>query len=123
MELQVDNKAIEQLVREHIRIEVMKALSGQSDYLIGRLVDEALAGKRNSYDSETILQKMIGEMIRKAANEAAQEWLVEQQPKIKKLVHASLGKKSDGLVASVAEQLVAGFAKGINVKVWLGSED
>lgn len=119
MELQVDNKAIEKLVQEHIRVEVMKALSGQSDYLIGRLVDEALAAKSNSYDRKTILSAMIDEMIRKSANEAAQEWLAEQAPKIKKLVHAALGKKSDGLVAMVAEQLVANFGKGLNVSVWI----
>ena len=123
MELQIDNAAIEKLVHEHIRVEVMKALGQKSDYLIGRLVDEALAAKHNSYDQKTILHKMIDEMIRKAATEAANEWLEEQKPKIKKLVHEALGKKSDGMVAAVASGLVANFGKGFDISVWLKGKD
>lgn len=123
MELKVDNAAIEKLVHEHIRAAVMGALASKSDFLIGKLVDEALGQKRNSYDRQTILHTMIDDMIRKAATEAANEWLGEQKPKIKKLVHDALGKKSTGLVAMVAEQLVANFGKGMHVNVWIKGEE
>jgi hypothetical protein len=123
MELKVDNASIEKLVNEQIRVSVIEALKGKQEFLLGRLVDEALNAKRNSYDSRTILQNMLDEMIRKAATEAANEWLTEQRPKIKKLVHEALGKKASGLVSKVADALTARLGEGVNVSVWFGRDE
>ena len=66
---------------------------------------------------------MVDEMIRKAAGEAANEWLAEQQPKIKKMVADNLANKSKGLIASIADQLSARMARGFEATVWLKGKE
>lgn len=121
MEIKVDNEAVEQLVQKHIRLAVAEALRGKTDYLVGRLVDEALRKPhKDSYSSskQTIIEKATDDMICAAASEAANEWLAEQKPKIKALVAQKLGSATKGLVASVAEQLTMKLATGFEVNVW-----
>lgn len=125
MELKIDNAAIERLVNEHIRVAVCDVLSKNTDTLVSRLVDDALAkpDPNNRYDRESQVQKIVRTMIQAAASEAVNEWLTEKKPQIKKLVHAALVKKSDGLIGSVVDAMVAGLSRGIDVNCWLKSKD
>lgn len=122
MEIKVDNDSIEKLVLKQVRVAVVEALSGKSDYIVERIVDEAL--KKPAKDrygcsrGKTIVEQMTDDTVREAATEAANEWLKEQKPKIKALIARKLGAKTKGLVASVAEQMTASFETGFKAKVW-----
>lgn len=123
MELKVDNESIEKIVNEQIRAAVATTLATKSDYLIEQLVRQVMTQKKDSYSRVTIWEDMVDRMIRGAANEAAKEWMEEQKPKIKALVAKKLGAKTKGLIASVADQLVAKFGKGMDVNVWIRPDD
>jgi predicted Holliday junction resolvase-like endonuclease len=126
MELKIDNASIERLVQEHIKIAVAGVLSKQSDVLVAKLVEHALAQKRpgsySSYD-KPIIEEQINEMIRSEATAACKEWLDSKRPEIRKLVFAALAKKSDGLVAKVVEQLVVGLSEKLYVDAYLRSKE
>ena len=118
MEIKVDNASVETLVTNEIRLAVAKAIEGKNSYLVQRLVTEVLERKKDHYSRETIIEGTIDAMIQSAAKEAAQEWVNQMKPEIKKLVAAKLGSKTKGLIAQVADQLVANFGKGIDVSVY-----
>lgn len=119
MEIKIDNKSVEQLVTAQIHLAVAEALSKNTPYLIERLVTETLGRKSDQYPYKPIIESITAKLIHDAAWEAAQEWLAEQKPAIKKLVHQKLSSKTTGLVASIAEQLTAKLAGGLDATVWL----
>ena len=123
MEIKVDNASVETLVTNEIRLAVAKAIEGKNSYLVQRLVTEVLERKKDHYSRETIIEGTIDAMIQSAAKEAAQEWVNQMKPEIKKLVAAKLGSKTKGLIAQVADQLVANFGKGIDVSVYFKKPD
>jgi hypothetical protein len=123
MELKIDNAAIEKLVQEHIRVALAGVLQANSAPLISRIVDYAMNEKDpGSYGRHTILESAISKMIREEALAASKEWMDSKRPEIRKLVLATLARKSDGLVAKVVDQLVAGLSSGLKINVLFGGE-
>lgn len=122
MEIKIDNKSVEQLVQTQIRLAVAESLSKQTPYLVERLVMECLNQKSPNYPYQPVLESMTQKMINEAANEAAQQWLDEQKPIIRKLVFEKLSSKSKGLIAQVADALTAKLGTGLGATVWLKNE-
>ena len=129
MELKIDNAAVEAMVKEHIHLAVVQAVSSKSDFFVAQIVKAALEKPVcDSYGHpvrppKTLIEHSTEKMIRECADEAAKEWLETQKPKIKELVRKHLDSKSKGLIANVAERLCASF-NDIRVGVWLkGNED
>lgn len=122
MELKIDNASIETLVKEQIKVAVAGVLSAQTPELVNRLVNLALSEKRHNYDSTTLLDESIRAMIRDEAQAGVKEWLDTKRADIRKQVFAALSKKSDGLVAKVAEQLVVELGNNLHVKAWMGRD-
>jgi hypothetical protein len=124
VELKIDNNSIEKLVQEQLKVQVAAILSQKSDYLVQKLVEQALNAKPpNSYRDVTILDESIQKMIRDEAASAVGEWLDSKRADIRKQVHAALAKKSSGLVAKIVEQLVVGLGSELHVQAWLKNKD
>lgn len=123
MEIKVDNASVEKIVEGQIKAAVLEALASKRDYVIEQLVKAALEKKADCYDRRTVVEKVIETAIIDEANAAATEWIAEQRPKIRALVKARLEKGHAELVRSVADQLVAKFATGFDVSVWLKGKD
>lgn len=123
MELKIDNAAIEKLVKEHVAASIATVLSKNSDYLIQSLVKSAMEAKsERSYGNKSIMDEKIEALIRDEANNAIKEWLDSKRATIKKLVFDACSKKSDGLVATVVENLVASM-KNLRVEVYMSGKD
>lgn len=123
MDIKIDNAGIEKLVEGHIKVAAAEALAKHSPELIRRLVDHALAAKREHYDRVTIFEATVQKMIIDEATAACKEWLDEQRPLIRKLVYEAIKRKDNGLAQKIAEQLVTGLSKSLNVSTYLQSKE
>jgi hypothetical protein len=122
MELKIDNTTLEGLVKEHIKAAVAGVLAKNTPALIERFVFEAMHRKQNTYDRETIWDKAVEHAIHEEAKAALNEWIAEQRPVIRKIVHDQLTKKK-GLAQKLADSLVAGLSKDLTITTWVkGSE-
>jgi hypothetical protein len=122
MELKIDNASIEKLVEGQIKVAAAEALAKHSPVLIQRLVEHALAAKQNGYDRTTIFEATVQSMIRAEATEAVKEWIDEQRPLIRKLVYEAIKRKDGGLAQKIAEQLVAGLSRNLEIDAYLSSK-
>lgn len=126
MDLKIDEKSMEQLIKGHIMVAAADVLSKQSPVLVERLVKEALEKKSpNSYshNDPSMFEKAVQDMIRTEAQEACKVWLDEQRPLIRRLVYESIKRKDNGLAQKIADQLVGGLAGGLNVTAYLSGKD
>ena len=123
MDLKIDEKSLEALIKGQITAAAAEALSKQSTYLVSELVRYALNAKQNSYDRHTIFEDTVHKMIREEAQAAIAAWIEEQRPTIRKLVHDAIKRKDNGLAQKIADQLVGGLAGGLDVKAYLTSKD
>jgi hypothetical protein len=121
MEIKIDNSSIQPLIDAQIKAAVAAALAQKSDYLISRIVEQALLAKDN-YSRETFLDKRIKEAIQQETVAGLNAWLDEHREPIRKQVYAVLQKKKDGLVAMIVERMVAKLGKGFDVSVWFRNE-
>jgi hypothetical protein len=125
MDIKVDNASLDKLIEGQIKVAAAEVLSKHSPELIRRLVDHALARKRdNAYSSErSIFEETVQKMIIDEATAACKEWLDEQRPLIRKLVYEAIKRKDNGLAQKIAEQLVTGLSKSLNVSTYLQSKE
>lgn len=121
MDLKIDNDAIEEIVQSRIALAVTEALAKDAPVLIDRLVREALSKKEERrygpQPARTIIEKLAHEKIVEAAKDAAGEWLEEVKPRVKELVAEKLASKTDGLIASIADQMVASLQSELAIDV------
>lgn len=122
MELKIDNEAIAKMVQEQIKVAAAAALSAQSPVLIQHIVDTAMNTKVNSYDRQTVFEAAIGAAIRAEAKAALDQWVADNKPKIQAQVYAALNKQT-GLAKSIADKLVLGLTKDLDVVAYLKSKD
>jgi hypothetical protein len=111
---------MKEVVEHTIKTQLASVLSENSDVMVAKLVEQALAEKTNAYDRRSRLETSLNAAVRDAANGAVQEWIDEQRPKIAALVRKKLNSKSKGLIASVADQLVGGMTSGLDVRYYFG---
>lgn len=123
MDLKIDEKSLEALIKGQIQAAAADVLSKQSPELIRRLVDHALAAKQNSYDRQTIFEATVQEMIRQEALAAVKTWLDEQRATIRKSVYEAIKRKDGGLAQKIAEQLVVGLSRNLEINAYLSSKD
>lgn len=125
MELKVDNKSIEPLINAQIKAAVADVLAKNSDTFIAKLVDAALAepAKNDYHDKRPLIDKAIAEGLREAAMAAAKGWLDEQKPKIAEMVRRRLDGDKKSIIASIMDQLVGGFQRGVSVNVWFKGKE
>jgi len=119
--IQIPGNSVAQIVNAQIKLAVAESLQKNPDGLINRIVDEALRQKKDSYHGETYLDEAIKAMIKDAAKDALKEWIEANRPKIHRQLLANL-KSVDGLVAKVAERLIAGLSQNMSVTVYIGKE-
>ena len=106
--LEVPKQLIEEVLQGQLAIammEVIKRDGGKT--MIEAIVKQALTEKANSYNTQTIWQGKMNEMLRQEALAAAQAWIEEQRPAIRKAVAEHMGKNTQGFVKQIAEKLAA----------------
>lgn len=124
----IDTKAIEKQVaaevNDHIRSAVAGALSKEPGALVQAVVTAAMSEKDGySARGETVFQKAVNEMIRKAAKEEFGAWLDENRDKIRAAIRKRMKASGGPFIDTVADKLVEGMASGFYVSVQLKVED
>lgn len=108
------------IVQANIKAAVVAALGSNPEALVAAVVAAAMQEKTNSYDSRSIWDKTINEEIRKAAQGAFQEWIVDHMPMVQKAVRARLDREKKGilerLVDSVADAAKSSWCFRIDFK-------
>lgn len=122
-----ENPDIQSMVRTIIETEIVKALNTPED-TIEKLVKAALSrpvdrnGKLDGYGSTTpYIDWMIGEEIRRAAEQAVRRVVSESADKIEAQVRAGLS--SDSVVDAVVKSLVGAAAQEWRISVKFEAED
>jgi len=123
MDIKVDDRSLQEIVTATIRSQVADVLAKQSPLLVSKIAELALSEKNDSYHPESIFFRQLKDALRTAALAAAQGWLDEQKAAIAIEVRKQLARKEGGMIKEVANQLVAGFRKGVDVTVWFGRKD
>jgi hypothetical protein len=105
-EQQIVMKVPEEMVKAQVQAAIVQALSKDPEGLIKAVVNHALAQKANSYDRETLLDKMLREMIHEECMRQFKAWIEEQRPAIRKQMVEALGKRQAASMKTIADKLV-----------------
>jgi hypothetical protein len=116
------NLDVSEIVNARIRAEVAEALGKDPAALINAVVDAALRVKKNSYDSETVFQKAINEMIAKAAEDAFGVWLKENEAIIEAAILRKMRDKPKLFTAKIVASVIEGLAKSFTVQAYMKME-
>lgn len=113
---QIPKDVIEPIIQSHVAAAVSTALGGHA-LMVEKAVAQALnvkvdsEGKQSGYRSDIPwLQWVMGECVRKAALEAVQEALIEQQGRIKKEIARELQKVNSPLAKRLIESMAGAIA-------------
>lgn len=109
-------------IKDIILTEVAEKLKGAKG-LVEAVVRSALTQKERSYDSSTIFEREVKDMIRDVATETFKKWIDENKEIIRKAIETRLGIEKKTFIEKVADQIVNGLAKSFYVSVNLKVEE
>ena len=112
----------EKMITDVIRAEVIKAVPEPQKW-VEAIVDRALKEKKNTYDSATIFEKTISEMIRKECGAVFAEWLEEHRLKIRDSLVTALSKGKAKRIKEIAEHIATGMKRVYVNSVILNVQD
>ncbi len=98
-----------------IGAEIAKAL-GSSEVIIQKVVEAAMNQKKDSYSTDTYFMAEVKEVIRQAAKESFQEWLVLNKKQVKEALKKYLSTK-EGLVDKLVNQTITGMIDHVHVSI------
>lgn len=91
-----------------VKAQVIAAL-GKSEQLVAGVVASAIEQKKDRFDTNTIFEQQVSEMIRQVAVDSFKEWLAENQQKIR----AEMQKQLTAQKGKLISDLVNGFTKDL----------
>lgn len=115
LSIKLPKGAIEGVVSAHVQAAVAEALGRDPQRLIHRVVQMAMAAKKDSYSRETLFEAAVAGEIRSVAAEEFKVWLEEQKPAIRTAVRAQLGSKK--LAQLISDKLVDSINVSVQLKV------
>jgi hypothetical protein len=121
-EQQIVMKVPEEMIKAQVQSAVVQALSKDPEALIASVVGYALAQKANSYDRETILDRLLREMIHAEVKAAFALWIEEQRPAIRAQMVTALGKRKEAQVKTMADRILDSLAAA-EIHVSLGRSE
>lgn len=119
MDLKIDQKEIAGFVDTQIRLAMMEALGKDPEKLIQAIVRESLGIKKNMYDSQTIFQTSIAEMISNAAREVFREWLETKKQVVRDAIIKRLKNEESVFFDTLADNIIKGLANSFYVTATL----
>lgn len=117
VKVNVDNKLVEEAVKDQIRAAVVSVLSKDPGRFIANIVDAALNQKKDSWSRETYFQAEVNNMIRAAAIEAFRSELEAYRDPIKAAIKKRMSLTPEKLADKVATALIAGLENSMIVEV------
>lgn len=111
VEQQIVMKVPEEMVRAQVQAAVVAALSANPEGLVRAIVEHSLNQKQNHYDRETLLDKMLRQMIHEVAVAEFKLWIDGMRPDIKKQIAEAIGKRKKDQVQAMAEKLLESLTR------------
>jgi hypothetical protein len=122
----ISQESVQQIIDAKVREAVAGALGRDPKYLIDNIVRMALEEKsRDSYGGrQTIFAEAVSKMIREEALRGIQEWIEENRPLMRKVIHERIRARK-GFAQKLADNMTDALAKSVayNIKVVLDGEE
>jgi hypothetical protein len=121
----ISQESVQQIIDAKVREAVAGALGRDPKYLIDNIVRMALEEKsRDSYGRQTIFAEAVSKMIREEALRGIQEWIEENRPLMRKVIHERIRARK-GFAQKLADNMTDALAKSVayNIKVVLDGEE
>lgn len=117
VKVNVDNKLVEDAVKDQIRAAVVSVLSKDPGKFITNIVESALSQKKDSWSRETYFQSAVNDMIRSTAIESFKAELEAYRDPIRVAIKKKLKFSPDKLAEKVADALVRGLENSMLIEV------
>ena len=104
-------KLPEEVIKAQVQAAVVAALSKDPDKLIAAMVKASMEVKSNSYDRESMFEKMMREMVHQEAIASFKQWLDEMRPAIRAQIVEKLSTRKKEQVAKMADKLLTSLEK------------
>lgn len=120
--MRLDNNALENMVKEQLRVQIGAVLAGGAPQLVEKLIKETLdmkvneEGRVSQYSSDnkhTFLSTVCRKAIQESVAEAITEWRNDNKDKIKAAVKKHLTKHKDNVLEKFGEATAEAIAKTV----------
>lgn len=121
--------SIEKVVEDAVRAQVQQMIVGSLegvDGLTARIVAGALQAKvkdSQGYREVAFIEKLCGDVVRTAAQAAAQEWIEENKPALVAEVKRQLMAQRAGVAQALVESLARSAGSAYSFKLQIGKPD
>ena len=120
-DISIGVKVSESLIEEKVALEVAKALEGNTEEMMTKIITGIMKIKKGSYSSDpTFIQQIVAEKIQPIIKAEAEKYLDTMGPDISRLIQKQLRQiiSKDNVIQKISDALAATMSKSIRVEIY-----